>query len=47
MDGVDDGKNRVGADLMFLIWQALKDNGIEIPFPQRVVTLKGEINPPG
>ena len=40
MDGVDDGENRVGADLMFMIWQALKEHGIEIPFPQREVTLK-------
>ncbi|MDZ7736832.1 MAG: mechanosensitive ion channel [Gammaproteobacteria bacterium] len=39
MDGIDDGKNRVGADLLMMIWQALKDNGIEIPFPQREVRL--------
>lgn len=40
MEGVDDGKNRVGADLLLMIWMALKENGIEIPFPQREVTLK-------
>jgi small-conductance mechanosensitive channel len=39
MEGVDDGRNRVGADLLFMIWQALRDNGIEIPFPQREVRL--------
>lgn len=45
MDGVDDGKNRVGADLLLMIWQALRDNGIQIPFPQREVTLKDQSNP--
>ncbi len=39
MEGVDDGKNRVGAELLLMIWTALKQNGIEIPFPQREVTL--------
>ncbi len=39
MEGVDDGLNRVGADLLLMIWQALKDNHIEIPFPQREVTI--------
>lgn len=37
MDEIDDGKNHVGADLLLMIWQALKDNDIEIPFPQREV----------
>jgi len=37
MEGVDDGKNRVGGDLLLMIWTALKENGIEIPFPQREV----------
>ena len=35
----DDGKNRVGADLLFMIWKALQDNQIEIPFPQREVRI--------
>ncbi len=39
MDGVDDGKNRVGADLLMLIWLAFKEHNIEIPFPQREVKL--------
>jgi small-conductance mechanosensitive channel len=39
MEGIDDGKNRVGADLLLMIWMALKENGIEIPFPQREVKL--------
>jgi small-conductance mechanosensitive channel len=37
MEGIDDGENRVGADLLLMIWTALKENGIEIPFPQREV----------
>lgn len=39
MEGVDDGKNRVGADLLFGIWRVLQENGIEIPFPQREVRI--------
>ncbi len=39
MEGIDDGVNRVGADLLLMIWQALKDNDIEIPFPQREVKI--------
>ena len=39
MEGIDDGENRVGADLLLMIWVALKEHGIEIPFPQREVKL--------
>lgn len=39
MYGVDDGKNRVGGDLMLIILETLKENGIEIPFPQREVKI--------
>lgn len=37
MDGIDDGRNHVGADLMMSIFEALRDNGVVIPFPQREV----------
>ena len=37
MEGIDDGPNRVRADLLLDIWRALRDHGIEIPFPQREV----------
>lgn len=40
MEGVDDGKNRIGGDLLFMIYQALQENDVEIPFPQREVTIK-------
>lgn len=47
MKGIDDGENRVGADLLLMIWTALKANGIEIPFPQREVKILGERTPSG
>jgi small-conductance mechanosensitive channel len=37
MEGIDDGKNRVGADLLQMIWDAFKEHNIEIPYPQREV----------
>lgn len=43
VNGLDDGTKKYTSDVLFLIWNALKDNNIEIPYPQRVVELKGEI----
>ena len=37
--GIDDGRNRVGGDLNLIILETLKANGIEIPFPQREITI--------
>lgn len=37
MEGVDDGLNRVDADLNMMIWKAFKENNISFPFPQREV----------
>ena len=37
MEGVDDGKNRVGGDLLLIVFETLREHGIEIPFPQREV----------
>ena len=42
MEGIDDGDNRVGADLLLMIWTALNANGIEIPFPQREIKILGD-----
>ena len=39
MEGIDDGPNRVGADLLQMIWDAFKEHDIQIPFPQREVRL--------
>ena len=41
VEGIDDGKNKYASDVLFLIWNALKENGIEIPYPHRVVEIKG------
>ncbi|MEO0486518.1 MAG: mechanosensitive ion channel domain-containing protein [Pseudomonadota bacterium] len=43
VNGIDDGANKFTSDVLFIIWNCLKDNGIEIPYPQRVVELKGEV----
>ena len=37
MFGIDDGKNRVGGDLLLMILDALREHDFEIPFPQREV----------
>jgi small-conductance mechanosensitive channel len=39
MIGIDDGKNRVGGDLMLIIFETLRKHNIEIPFPQREVRI--------
>ncbi len=39
MEGIDDGKNRVGGDLYLIILETLQQNNIEIPFPQRDVRI--------
>lgn len=37
MEGIDDGRNRVGGDLLLMIFEAMRENGFVIPFPQRDV----------
>ncbi|MCO4848582.1 MAG: mechanosensitive ion channel [Yoonia sp.] len=41
VNGIDDGKNKYTSDVLFLIWNALRDKGIEIPYPHRVIEIKG------
>lgn len=41
VNGIDDGNNKYTPKVLFVIWNALKDNGIEIPYPHRVIELKG------
>ncbi len=43
VEGLDDGENRYTSDVLFLIWNALKENDIEIPYPRRVVEIKGAV----
>ena len=46
--GLDDGKNKFSSDVLFLVWNALKDNNIEIPYPQRDIRIRdaGSLAPP-
>ena len=44
MEAIDDGRNRVGGDLLLMLWDSFKEHGIEIPFPQREVRI---LNPQG
>lgn len=41
VNGIDDGRNKYTPKVLFAIWNALKDAGIEIPYPHRVVEIKG------
>lgn len=41
VQGIDDGRNKYASHVLFAIWNALNDAGIEIPYPHRVVELKG------
>ncbi|NEX46742.1 mechanosensitive ion channel family protein [Pseudotabrizicola algicola] len=40
VSGIDDGANKYRSPVLFAIWNALKAEGIEMPFPQRVVHLR-------
>lgn len=39
MEGIDDGENRVGGDILLMIWDSFKEHNIEIPYPQREVKI--------
>lgn len=41
VQGIDDGRNKYASHVLFAIWNALKEAGIEIPYPHRVVELRG------
>ncbi len=40
VNGIDDGKHKYSSDVAFLIWNALKEHDIEIPYPHRVVEMR-------
>lgn len=37
VEGIDDGPNKYASEVRFLIWNALKEANVEIPFPQREI----------
>ena len=41
VNGIDDGKNKYASPVLFAIWNALKAAGIEMPYPHRVVEIRG------
>ena len=41
VSGIDDGKNKYASPVNFAIWNALKAAGIEMPYPHRVIEVKG------
>jgi potassium efflux system protein len=43
VNGVDDGPNKYTSDVLFVIWNALKDNNIIIPYPHRTIEVSGEL----
>ena len=42
VSGVDGGANKYLSPVLFAIWNACKANGIEMPYPHRVVEIKGD-----
>ncbi|MFV0490466.1 MAG: mechanosensitive ion channel family protein [Pseudorhodobacter sp.] len=40
VSGIDDGRNKYQSKVLFAIWNALKAENIEIPYPHRVIELK-------
>ena len=40
VNGIDDGKNKYTSDVLFIIWNTLKENDIKIPYAHRVVEFK-------
>ena len=43
VNGIDDGRNKFTSDVLFLIWNALRDNDIRIPYPHRTIEVSGEL----
>ncbi|MBS0565386.1 MAG: mechanosensitive ion channel [Proteobacteria bacterium] len=41
VSGIDDGRNKYGSQVLFAIWRALKAEGIEMPYPRRVIEMRG------
>ena len=41
VSGIDDGKNKYASPVLFAIWNALKAAKIDMPYPHRVVEIRG------
>jgi small-conductance mechanosensitive channel len=41
--GIDDGKNKFTSEVRFLIWDALNNAGISMPFPQREIRILSDV----
>ena len=46
VEGLDDGPNKFSSDVLFLVWDALKENNIRMPVPRREVILLGRDGKP-
>ena len=40
VSGIDDGKNNYSSQVLFAVWRALKEAGIEMPYPRRVIEMR-------
>jgi len=45
VDDIIEGRKRPRSDVLFSIWRKLRDNNIEIPFPQRDLHIKNMVSP--
>ena len=45
VNGIDDGRHKYASPVLFAIWNALKAEGIEMPYPHRVIEIKGAAGP--
>ena len=41
VSGIDDGKNKYASQVNFAIWNALKAAGVTMPYPHRVIEVRG------
>ncbi|NVJ92300.1 MAG: mechanosensitive ion channel [Methylocystaceae bacterium] len=39
MEGIDDGRNKVGAEIKYQIWKQFKENNVVIPYPHQEVRI--------
>jgi potassium-dependent mechanosensitive channel len=42
VSGIDDGRNKYHSQVMFAVWNTLKDAGIDMPYPHRVIEMRAK-----